>query len=226
MASFTKARMTKIKLLCPSTNQVEPFDGTLCRHLRNTTALQPPSSLRLDCSCGCKALYLSIPPLWTHQPPAGLFLEEGQPRCASKALSKHSAPPPPLPLLPICSPDGYLALMLFRGDTGLTSVSPKLVRWRVLRWNDLVISGMVRLEHSECKAYTWKRTYDMEVLHVRLSSLAPYEGGHCPSLDQMGECLGAPAHAAFYAHQAHRGTTTGTGGVEIVGAFDSAQVRT
>ena len=43
--------------------------------------------------------------------------------------------------------------MFFKGETGLTYSCRKLVRVGVLRCRDLVLSGMLKLEHTECIAY-------------------------------------------------------------------------
>ena len=88
---------------------------------------------------------------------------------------------------PICCNMGVRHSVFFRGGIGLTRVSPKTGTGRASpRWRDLVISGLGRLEHLEGIAYTWKMVYDMGVQDVRLSSLAPDDGSHCPSLDQWG----------------------------------------
>ena len=61
--------------------------------------------------------------------------------------------------------------MLFSGETGLTYVCPRLVRKGVVRWRDLVVSGILRLEHLDVIAYTFKMAYDMGVQEVWLRVL-------------------------------------------------------
>ena len=47
------------------------------------------------------------------------------------------------------------------GPAASPGVSPKPVRAGVLRWRDLVLNGMVKLEHLEVIAYTLDMTYDV-----------------------------------------------------------------
>ena len=66
--------------------------------------------------------------------------------------------------------------MLFRGDTGVTYVCPRLVRKGGLRWRDLVVAGVVKLEHLELIAYTYEMASHMGVQDVRIQSYAPGDG--------------------------------------------------
>ena len=62
----------------------------------------------------------------------------------------------------------------------------RLVRKGVVRWRDLVVSGIVRLEHVDVIAYTFKMAYDMGVQEVRLRALATGDGDRGMALDQWG----------------------------------------
>ena len=56
-----------------------------------------------------------------------------------------------------------------------------------------MIAGVVRLEHLEAIAYTFKMAYDMGVQDVQLRSISTGDGDHGPTLDQWD---GGMAHAA------------------------------
>ena len=49
-----------------------------------------------------------------------------------------------------------------------------------------MIAGVVRLEHLEAIAYTFKMAYDMGVQDVQLRSISTGDGDHGPALDQCG----------------------------------------
>ena len=100
------------------------------------------------------------------------------PPCASTALSKHPPPPHLLPGM------GVSHNVFLRGGTGLTYVCPKLVRAGVLRWRDLMMGGIVRMEHLEQIAYTWNMTYGMGVQDVYISVMSPPNTFSSPALHQ------------------------------------------
>ena len=79
--------------------------------------------------------------------------------------------PPPPPPAPVAG-HGCLAQCIFSwGNRSEMRVS-ELVRARVLRWRDLMLGGIVRMEHLEQIAYTWKMTYDTGVQDVRISAMS------------------------------------------------------
>ena len=92
--------------------------------------------------------------------------------------------------------------VFFSGESGLSYVSPKLVRKGVVRWKDLVTGGVFQLEHLEVIAYTWKMVYDMGVQDVRLRSLAPDDGSRGLPLDQWGAVWGKQ-HTLLLMQTAH-----------------------
>ena len=67
---------------------------------------------------------------------------------------------------------------------------PRLVRKGVLRWRDLVVAGVVHLEHLEIIVYTHKMAYDMGLQDVRLQSMAPDDGARGLALDRWGASWG------------------------------------
>ena len=75
-----------------------------------------------------------------------LFSAEGPASLLSGEKGGASPPPAPTTLLPSM---GVWHSVFSRGETGLTYVSPKLVRVCVLRWRDLVISGVIKLERLD-----------------------------------------------------------------------------
>ena len=82
------------------------------------------------------------------------------------------APPPPSALPNM----GIWHSVLFRGETILTNVCPRLVGKEVVMWRDLFVSGIVRLEHLDVIAYKFKMAYNMGVQEVRLRALTTGDG--------------------------------------------------
>ena len=110
--------------------------------------------------------YIQLAPVNVKKPS---FLQ-GALRVLSGRERGGAPPPPPPQLLPQM---GIRHSVFFRGDKGLTYVCPRLVRKGVVCWRDLVVAGVVHLEHLDVIAYTYKMAYDMGVQDVRLQSMAP-----------------------------------------------------
>ena len=75
---------------------------------------------------------------------------------------------------------------------------PQLVRKGIVRWQDLVVAGVVHLEHLDVIAYTYKLACDMD---VRMSDCNPWPTtmGIVVWLWIDGGGLGAVVHFALYA---------------------------